>query len=419
MEKRLFTSESVTEGHPDKICDAVSDAVLDALMEQDPFSRVACETCTNTGFVLVMGEITTKANIDIPAIVRKTVTEIGYDSSEKGFDGNTCAVMVSLDKQSTDIAMGVDKALEAKESHMTDEQLDAIGAGDQGMMFGYATDETPEYMPYPISLAHKLTRQLTKVRKDGTLSYLRPDGKSQVSVEYDENGKPFRLEAVVLSTQHDEHVSQEQIHEDIKKYVFDPVLPADMIDADTKFFINPTGRFVIGGPNGDSGLTGRDDELSLTEAQFSSVWSPVAINKLAHYKSLKRKCTDEEFAQAYQEALKVVTPLALMSREDQLYGIASALRAVVDDGSMAYSMEANHYNDPYGYFVLRTASCAGCARATALCLDILGIPYEHVNENQYSHQWCRVPMEDGGYWICDAFGLYCGPEPEPYQHPYF
>ena len=257
MEKRLFTSESVTEGHPDKICDAVSDAVLDALMEQDPFSRVACETCTNTGFVLVMGEITTKANIDIPAIVRKTVTEIGYDSSEKGFDGNTCAVMVSLDKQSTDIAMGVDKALEAKESHMTDEQLDAIGAGDQGMMFGYATDETPEYMPYPISLAHKLTRQLTKVRKDGTLSYLRPDGKSQVSVEYDENGKPFRLEAVVLSTQHDEHVSQEQIHEDIKKYVFDPVLPADMIDADTKFFINPTGRFVIGGPNGDSGLTGR------------------------------------------------------------------------------------------------------------------------------------------------------------------
>ena len=257
MEKRLFTSESVTEGHPDKICDAVSDAVLDALMEQDPFSRVACETCTNTGFVLVMGEITTKANIDIPAIVRKTVTEIGYDSSEKGFDGNTCAVMVSLDKQSADIAMGVDKALEARESHMTDEQLDAIGAGDQGMMFGFATDETPEYMPYPISLAHKLTRQLTKVRKDGTLSYLRPDGKSQVSVEYDENGKPVRLEAVVLSTQHDEHVSQEQIHEDIKKYVFDPILPTDMIDADTKFFINPTGRFVIGGPHGDSGLTGR------------------------------------------------------------------------------------------------------------------------------------------------------------------
>ncbi len=259
MEKHLFTSESVTEGHPDKICDAVSDAVLDALMEQDPYSRVACETCTNTGFVLVMGEITTKANIDIPGIVRKTVTEIGYDSSEKGFDGNTCAVMVALDKQSTDIAMGVDKALEAKngEKQMNEAQLDAIGAGDQGMMFGYATNETQEYMPYPISLAHKLTMQLTKVRKDGTLTYLRPDGKSQVSVEYDENGKPFRLEAVVLSTQHDEKVTQEQIHQDIKKYVFDPILPKDMIDSDTKFFINPTGRFVIGGPNGDSGLTGR------------------------------------------------------------------------------------------------------------------------------------------------------------------
>ncbi|MFG6357207.1 MAG: methionine adenosyltransferase [Acetatifactor sp.] len=260
MEKRLFTSESVTEGHPDKICDAVSDAVLDALMEQDPYSRVACETCTNTGFVMVMGEITTKANIDIPGIVRKTVTEIGYDSSEKGFDGNTCAVMVALDKQSTDIAMGVDKALEAKtqgETGMDDAQLDAIGAGDQGMMFGYATNETQEYMPYPISLAHKLAKQLTKVRKDGTLPYLRPDGKSQVSVEYDEDGKPFRLEAVVLSTQHDEKVTQEQIHEDIKKYVFDPILPKEMIDGDTKFFINPTGRFVIGGPNGDSGLTGR------------------------------------------------------------------------------------------------------------------------------------------------------------------
>ena len=261
MEKRLFTSESVTEGHPDKICDAVSDAVLDALMEQDPYSRVACETCTNTGFVLVMGEITTKANIDIPGIVRRTVTEIGYDSSEKGFDGNTCAVMVALDKQSADIAMGVDKALEAKtqggESGMDDAQLDAIGAGDQGMMFGYATNETPEYMPYPISLAHKLARQLTKVRKDGTLPYLRPDGKSQVSVEYDEAGKPVRLEAVVLSTQHDDDVTQEQIHEDIKKYVFDPILPEEMIDGDTKFFINPTGRFVIGGPNGDSGLTGR------------------------------------------------------------------------------------------------------------------------------------------------------------------
>ena len=244
MEKHLFTSESVTEGHPDKICDAVSDAVLDALMEQDPYSRVACETCTNTGFVLVMGEITTKANIDIAGIVRKTVTEIGYDSSEKGFDGNTCSVMVALDKQSTDIAMGVDKALEAKENLMDDAQLDAIG-------------ETEEYMPYPISLAHKLAQQLTKVRKDGTLPYLRPDGKSQVSVEYDENGKPFRLEAVVLSTQHDEKVTQEQIHADIRKYVFDPILPGDLIDGDTKFFINPTGRFVIGGPNGDSGLTGR------------------------------------------------------------------------------------------------------------------------------------------------------------------
>ncbi len=256
-EKRLFTSESVTEGHPDKICDAVSDAVLDALMEQDPYSRVACETCTNTGFVLVMGEITTKANIDIPSIVRKTVTEIGYDSSEKGFDGNTCAVMVSLDKQSADIAMGVDKAKEAKDGEMTDAEIEAIGAGDQGMMFGYATSETEEYMPYPISLAHKLTQKLTEVRKNGTLTYLRPDGKSQVSVEYDENDKPCRLEAVVLSTQHDAEVTQEQIHEDIKKYVFDPVLPKDMIDENTKFFINPTGRFVIGGPNGDSGLTGR------------------------------------------------------------------------------------------------------------------------------------------------------------------
>ena len=256
-EKYLFTSESVTEGHPNKICDAVSDAVLDAIMAQDPNARVACETCTNTGFVLVMGEITTKANIDITSIVRQTVTEIGYDSSEKGFDGNTCAVMVALDKQSADIAMGVDKALEAKENQMSDEQIEAIGAGDQGMMFGFATNETEEYMPYPISLAHKLTLQLTKVRKDGTLSYLRPDGKSQVSVEYDENGKPLRLEAVVLSTQHDEKVTQEQIHADIKKYVFDEVLPQEMIDENTKFFINPTGRFVIGGPNGDSGLTGR------------------------------------------------------------------------------------------------------------------------------------------------------------------
>ena len=259
MEKRLFTSESVTEGHPDKLCDAVSDAILDALMEQDPYSRVACETCTKTGFVLVMGEITTKANIDVTGIVRKTVTEIGYDSSEKGFDGNTCGVIVALEKQSPDIAMGVDKALEAKtgEKGMNDEQLDAIGAGDQGMMFGYATNETPELMPFPISLAHKLTRRLTEVRKNGTLPYLRPDGKSQVSVEYDENGKPFRLEAVVLSTQHEENVTQEQIHRDVKKYIFEDVLPKGMVDENTKIFINPTGRFVIGGPAGDSGLTGR------------------------------------------------------------------------------------------------------------------------------------------------------------------
>ena len=257
MEKHLFTSESVTEGHPDKLCDAVSDAILDACMEQDPMSRVACETASCTGFVLVTGEITTTANLDIPAIVRKTVNEIGYNDSKVGFDGHTCAVMVALDKQSPDIAMGVDRALEAREAQMTDEQLEAIGAGDQGMMFGYATNETPELMPYPISLAHKLARQLTKVRKDGTLSYLRPDGKSQVSVEYDENGKPIRLEAVVLSTQHDENVTQEQIHRDIKKYVFDPILPGELIDEDTKFFINPTGRFVIGGPQGDAGLTGR------------------------------------------------------------------------------------------------------------------------------------------------------------------
>ncbi len=257
MEKHLFTSESVTEGHPDKLCDAVSDAILDACIAQDPMSRVACETASCTGFVLVTGEITTKANLDVPAIVRQTVNEIGYNSSAVGFDGNTCAVLVSLDKQSPDIAMGVDKALEARESKMSDEQIEAIGAGDQGMMFGYATNETPELMPYPISLAHKLTRQLTKVRKDGTLSYLRPDGKSQVSVEYDENGRPVRLEAVVLSTQHDENVTQEQIHKDIKQYVLDPVLPKELVDEHTKFFINPTGRFVIGGPQGDAGLTGR------------------------------------------------------------------------------------------------------------------------------------------------------------------
>ena len=257
MEKLLFTSESVTEGHPDKMCDAISDAILDACMEQDPMSRVACETASCTGFVLVTGEITTKAQLDIPSIVRKTVNEIGYNDAKTGFDGHTCAVMVALDQQSPDIAMGVDKALEAKENKMSDEQLEAIGAGDQGMMFGYATNETPELMPYPISIAHKLALQLTKVRKDGTLKYLRPDGKTQVSVEYDENGKPKRLEAVVLSTQHDEDVTQEQIHEDIKKYVFDPILPTELVDAETKFFINPTGRFVIGGPHGDAGLTGR------------------------------------------------------------------------------------------------------------------------------------------------------------------
>ncbi len=257
MEKLLFTSESVTEGHPDKICDQISDAVLDALLAQDPMSRVACETAVTTGLVLVMGEITTKAQIDIQTIVRETIREIGYDRAKYGFDCDTCGVIVALDKQSTDIAMGVDKALEARENHMSDEEIEAIGAGDQGMMFGYATNETPELMPYPISLAHKLARKLTEVRKNGTLPYLRPDGKTQVSVEYDENGKPCRLEAVVLSTQHDENVSQEQIHADIRKYVFDPVLPQDMIDDETKFFINPTGRFVIGGPNGDSGVTGR------------------------------------------------------------------------------------------------------------------------------------------------------------------
>ena len=257
MEKRLFTSESVTEGHPDKICDAISDAILDALLEQDPMSRVACETCTTTGYVMVMGEITSNAHIDFQQVVRDTVREIGYDRAKYGFDADTCAVVTAIDKQSTDIAMGVDKALEAKENNMSDEEIDAIGAGDQGMMFGFATNETEEYMPYPIYMAHKLARQLTKVRKDGTLTYLRPDGKTQVTVEYDENGKPSRLDAVVLSTQHDEEVTQEQIHKDIKKYVFDEILPAEMVDENTKFFINPTGRFVIGGPHGDSGLTGR------------------------------------------------------------------------------------------------------------------------------------------------------------------
>ena len=257
MEKRLFTSESVTEGHPDKICDQISDAILDELMRQDPMSRVACETAITKGLVLVMGEITTKGYVDIQKVVRETIREIGYDRAKYGFDCDTCGVITALDEQSADIALGVDKALEAKENKMTDEEIDAIGAGDQGMMFGYATNETEEYMPYPISLAHKLARKLTEVRKNGTLKYLRPDGKSQVTVEYDENGKPSRLDAVVLSTQHDPEVSQEQIHEDIKKYVFDTVLPQDMIDENTKFFVNPTGRFVIGGPHGDSGLTGR------------------------------------------------------------------------------------------------------------------------------------------------------------------
>lgn len=257
MDRRLFTSESVTEGHPDKMCDQISDAILDALLEQDPMSRVACETATTTGLVLVMGEITTKAYVDIQKIVRDTVREIGYTRGKYGFDADTCGVITAIDEQSTDIAMGVDKALEAKENQMTDDEIEAIGAGDQGMMFGYATNETEEYMPYAISLAQKLALRLTEVRKDGTLTYLRPDGKTQVTVEYDENGKPFRLDAVVLSTQHDPEVTQEQIHEDIKKYVFDAILPQDMVDENTKFFINPTGRFVIGGPHGDSGLTGR------------------------------------------------------------------------------------------------------------------------------------------------------------------
>ena len=257
MERRLFTSESVTEGHPDKICDQISDAVLDALMEQDPMSRVACETSITTGLVLVMGEITTNAYVDIQKIVRETIREIGYDRAKYGFDCDTCGVITAIDEQSSDIAMGVDKALEAKEHLMSEDDIEAIGAGDQGMMFGFATNETPEYMPYPIALAHKLARKLTEVRKNGTLPYLRPDGKTQVTVEYDENDKPVRLDAVVLSTQHGEEVSQEQIHADVKKYIFDEVLPQELVDENTKFFINPTGRFVIGGPNGDSGLTGR------------------------------------------------------------------------------------------------------------------------------------------------------------------
>ena len=257
MERRLFTSESVTEGHPDKMCDQISDAILDALMAQDPMSRVACETATTTGMVLVMGEITTNAYVDIQKIVRDTIKEIGYTRGKFGFDAETCGVITAIDEQSTDIAMGVDKALEAKEHTMSEEEIDAIGAGDQGMMFGYASDETPEYMPYPIALAHKLSRKLTEVRKNGTLPYLRPDGKTQVTVEYDENGVPARLDAVVLSTQHDPEVTQDQIHKDIKKYVFDAIIPEGMVDEKTKFFINPTGRFVIGGPHGDSGLTGR------------------------------------------------------------------------------------------------------------------------------------------------------------------
>ena len=257
MERRLFTSESVTEGHPDKMCDQISDAILDALMAQDPMSRVACETATTTGMVLVMGEITTNAYVDIQKIVRDTIKEIGYTRGKFGFDAETCGVITAIDEQSADIAMGVDKALEAKEHTMSEEEIDAIGAGDQGMMFGYASDETPEYMPYPIALAHKLSRKLTEVRKNGTLPYLRPDGKTQVTVEYDENGVPARLDAVVLSTQHDPEVTQDQIHKDIKKYVFDAIIPEGMVDEKTKFFINPTGRFVIGGPHGDSGLTGR------------------------------------------------------------------------------------------------------------------------------------------------------------------
>ncbi|MBR0145277.1 MAG: methionine adenosyltransferase [Eubacterium sp.] len=257
MERRFFTSESVTEGHPDKICDQISDAILDELIRQDPNSRVACETCATTGLVMVMGEITTQGYVDIQKVARETIRGIGYDRAKYGFDCDTCGIIVAIDEQSADIAMGVDKALEARENQMTDEELEAIGAGDQGLMFGYATTETPELMPYPISMAHKLALRLTGVRKDGTLPYLRPDGKTQVTVEYDEEGHPFRIDAVVLSTQHSEDVTQEQIHEDIRKYVFDPVLPKEMLDENTKYFINPTGRFVIGGPQGDSGLTGR------------------------------------------------------------------------------------------------------------------------------------------------------------------
>ena len=328
MEKRLFTSESVTEGHPDKMCDAISDAILDALMEKDPMSRVACETATTTGLVMVMGEITTKAYVDIPRIVRDTVREIGYTRAKYGFDADTCGVITTIDEQSADIALGVDKALEAKEHKMSEEELDAIGAGDQGMMFGFATDETEEYMPYPIALAHKLARQLTKVRKDGTLTYLRPDGKTQVTVEYDENDRPVRLDAVVLSTQHDPEVTQEQIHavvlstqhdpevtqeqihEDIKKYVFDPILPKEMVDENTKFFINPTGRFVIGGPHGDSGLTGRKiivDTYGCTKVDRSAAYAARYVAKNLVAAGLARKC---EIQLSY--AIGVAHPTSIM-----------------------------------------------------------------------------------------------------------
>lgn len=257
MERRFFTSESVTEGHPDKMCDAISDAILDALVEKDPMSRVACETCITTGIVMVMGEITTKAYVDIPKVVRQTIRDIGYTRAKYGFDADTCGIIISLDEQSADIALGVDKALEAKNSIICEKNVETIGAGDQGMMYGYASNETEEYMPYAIALAHKLAKRLTEVRKNGLLEYLRPDGKTLVTVEYDQNNLPIRIETVVLSTQHDARVSQEQIHEDIRKYVLEPVIPKEMVDNETKFLINPTGRFVIGGPHGDSGLTGR------------------------------------------------------------------------------------------------------------------------------------------------------------------
>ena len=323
MERLLFTSESVTEGHPDKMCDQISDAILDALLEQDPMSRVACETATTTGLVMVMGEITTKGYVDIQKVVRNTVREIGYDRAKYGFDCDTCGVIVALDEQSPDIAMGVDKALEAKENKMTDEELEAIGAGDQGMMFGYATNETDEYMPYPIYLAHKLARQLTKVRKDGTLRYLRPDGKTQVTVEYDENGKPSRLDAVVLSTQHDEEVTQEQIHKDIKKYVFDEILPAEMVDENTKFFINPTGRKIIvdtyGGMarHGGGAFSGKD----CTKVDRSAAYAARYVAKNIVAAGLADRC---EIQLSY--AIGVAQPTSIMVdtfgtsklREDQL-----------------------------------------------------------------------------------------------------